>query len=435
MDKILEELKTTLKNKAVLVACSSGVDSTVLLDLVLKSGCCKKIVIGHVNHKKRTQSDIEEAYLVDFAKSKGIGIYVKHLDNHPSENFQAWARSERYKFFKEVMEKEKLDYCLTAHHANDQAETVLMRLLKQSSMRGYAGLRKWAKYDTLTLYRPLLEVSKAEIAAYAITDNLKYFDDYTNFEDDYLRNRIRSHVVPFFLEENPSFLKAVNSYAKDMHEMCDLLDETVASFIKQEVVVNNKDITLEIESFQSLKPLLQIEVLFTLLKPYQLSRYQIEEIIRQIFSLKQPIIYPIGDGLYMVKEYGTVIFTSDFSAEPFYLEIKEPGVYQLPRNEVILIEKNISNYKARYQSLWYNIKELPVVIRTRQDGDRIKIKQGTKTVSDLLTDKKVSHLKRNRLLLLCDKDNSVMAILGLDKKIRKKEIVEFKKGGNNGTNE
>jgi tRNA(Ile)-lysidine synthetase-like protein len=117
------------------------------------------------------------------------------------------------------------------------------------------------------------------------------------------------------------------------------------------------------------------------------------------------------------------------------LEIKEPGVYQLPRNEEILIEKNISNYKARYQSLWYNIKELPVVIRTRQDGDRIKIKQGTKTVSDLLTDKKVSHLKRNRLLLLCDKDNSVMAILGLDKKIRKKEIVEFKKGGNNGTNE
>ncbi|HPX20949.1 MAG TPA: tRNA lysidine(34) synthetase TilS, partial [Bacilli bacterium] len=130
-----------------------------------------------------------------------------------------------------------------------------------------------------------------------------------------------------------------------------------------------------------------------------------------------------------------VIFTSDFSAEPFYLEIKEPGVYQLPRNEEILIEKNISNYKARYQSLWYNIKELPVVIRTRQDGDRIKIKQGTKTVSDLLTDKKVSHLKRNRLLLLCDKDNSVMAILGLDKKKRKKEIVEFKKGGNNGTNE
>lgn len=431
----MEELKITLKNKAVLVACSSGVDSTVLLDLVLKAHACEKIVIAHVNHKKRLQSDLEETYLIDFANEKGIKIYVKHLSNHPSDNFQAWARSERYMFFKEIMAKEKLDFCLTAHHANDQAETILMRLMKQSSMRGYAGLRKWAEFDFLTLYRPLLEVSKEEIAQYALNNNLKYFDDYSNFEDNYLRNRIRSNVIPFFQEENPSFLKAINNFAKDMHELCDLLEEMVGSFIKQEVVVNNKDITLDIEHLKNLKPLLQVEVLFTLLKPFQLSRPQIEEIIKQIDSLKQPIIYPISGDLYMIKEYGKITFTTDFKSEPFYLEIRDPGLYQLPRNKEILIEKIISNYKARYQSLWYNIKELPVVIRTRQDGDRIKIKQGTKTVSDLLTDKKVSHLKRNRLLLLCDKDNSVMAILGLDNQIRKKENVEFKKGGNNGTNE
>lgn len=435
MNPIIDELKNTLKDKSVLVACSSGVDSTVLLDLVLKANTYNKVVIAHVNHKRRQKSDLEEAYLQAYATSKDIKIYIKQLNQaNQMDNFQAWARNERYQFFQEIAKLEAIDYVLTAHHANDQAETILMRMMKQASIRAYAGMKKWGYYQNLTLYRPLLEVPKAEIIKYANKQNLKYFEDESNHEDDYLRNRIRKYIMPFFLEENPAYLQAISQYGKDLHELADLLEEITSSFIKQEVVVNNNDIMIDISAFQAQKPLLQVEVLFTLLKSYQLSRDQIDEIIKQINANKQPIIYPITTKLYMIKEYGKVIFTTNFQTGSFYLEISKEGKYLLPNNEEILITKNISNYKATYKKLWYNIKELPIVIRTRQDGDRIKLKQGTKTVSDYLTDKKVSHLIRNQLLLLCDKDNSVIAMLGLESQIKILEDVENLKGGNNGTN-
>ena len=121
-------IKEKLNNKKVLLACSTGVDSMVLLDLLLKHANNCQIIISHINHQKRTQSILEEEYITKYCEEKNIKCYVKKLEHYEEGNFQEWARIQRYEFFEEIIEKEGIDYLLTAHHADDNLETIIMRL-------------------------------------------------------------------------------------------------------------------------------------------------------------------------------------------------------------------------------------------------------------------------------------------------------------------
>ena len=207
---VIEKLKQTLKLQKVLLACSTGVDSMVLLDLLRKSLDASQIVIAHVNHQRRSESAIEETYILSYAKQNHINCYTTKLPHYSGNNFQNWARKKRYAFFLEIAEAEKIDIVLLAHHADDNLETILLRLLRSSSLEGYGGIKEYSNYQGLTIYRPLLNISKDEIIEYAKSNSIKYFEDSSNFEDDYARNRIRHYVLPILKKENPALTKAIS---------------------------------------------------------------------------------------------------------------------------------------------------------------------------------------------------------------------------------
>ena len=209
----IQLIKEKLNNKKILLACSTGVDSMVLLDLLLKYNNNCQIIISHVNHQKRQQSIQEEEFIIKYCQENNLKCYVKRLEKHEEGNFQEWARNERYHFFEEIIEKEKIDYLLTAHHADDNLETIIMRLLKSSSLKGYAGIEKEIKLEKYTVLRPLLDHSKNEIIAYAKDNNITYYQDISNYSDDYTRNRIRKYITPILLEENPNLYEAINYYS------------------------------------------------------------------------------------------------------------------------------------------------------------------------------------------------------------------------------
>ena len=146
MEKIINDLKRKLNREKALVACSTGVDSMVLLHLAIKALPITQIVVAHVNHQKRLQSEIEEAYIKKFCDERGIKCYVMRLDHIDDGNFQSIARNKRYKFFEDIAKKENIKYILLAHHANDNLETIIMRLLKSSSLKGYGGIEKETIY-------------------------------------------------------------------------------------------------------------------------------------------------------------------------------------------------------------------------------------------------------------------------------------------------
>lgn len=413
---VIEELKTLLSNKKVLLACSTGVDSMVLLDLLEKTLNNDNIIIAHVNHKKRKESDTEEEYILNYAKEKNIKCFVKHLDKYNGSSFQSWARDERYNFFKEIALKEKVDALLLAHHANDNLETIIQRLLRSSSLEGYAGIRKISYIDDLMLYRPLITISKEEIYMYAKENNIKYFEDSSNEEDDYTRNRIRHHIVPLLEKENPSIYKAISIYSNTLFEANDHLEKYETNFIKNLNPVNTNNefyVKMNLEDFFKESDFFKEQIMFRLLKRFKLSKECIKDIINQLSSNKPNIVKKVNDELLMIKEYGYVIFTNDLCEfDEFYQEIKEDGIYEIDKDIFFEVNKNICYFTTPNGKLWYNIKELPIILRTRKNGDKIKTSQGSISISDFLTNHKVPYLLRQKTLLLCDKENKPLAILG-----------------------
>lgn len=416
LKEAIKLIKEKLNNKKVLLACSTGVDSMVLLDLLLKHTKNCQVIISHINHQKRTQSILEEEYIIKFCEEKKLKCYVKRLETCKEGNFQEWARVKRYEFFDEIIEKETIDYLLTAHHADDNLETIIMRLLKSSSLKGYAGIEKEIQKEKYIILRPLLDHSKNEIIEYAKENNIFYYQDESNYSDDYTRNRIRKYITPILLEENPNLYQAIKYYSQTLLDANQLLEKEKVSFIKNHVLVkNNNDLEIiefNISEYLKLSDYLRVQVLFRILRKYSLSKTCIDDIIRQIISNKNKIITKINNNLSMIKEYGYVQFVnSTLEEEPFNLEITQEGIYQINENIKLEISKNSCHFITSNTNLWYNIKGLPVTIRKRKNGDKIITKMGTISISDYLTNKKVPFLKRRNILLLCENDN-IIAILG-----------------------
>lgn len=413
MKEMLKSFKEQLNNEKMVIACSCGVDSSVLLDVALNLFEKENIIVAHVNHNKRKESVLEQEYIESFCKNKGIKLYVLTLEKEYVGNFQEWAREKRYEFFKKVAKETGAKYILLAHHANDLLETILMRLTKQSSLKGYAGIEQCTLNDDVYIYRPFLYTPKDKLIEYAKQNNITYFEDSSNSLDDYTRNRIRHHVIPLLLEENPNLFEAVKKYSQTILSANKLLEKVKLEFIENKVTVNNNSVSFKTDDLLSLDEDIRIHVLFRVLRKYSLSRVCLDDIYKQIISKKQNIVTRINNELSMIKEYKTIIFTEeDITKQDFYLKINEDGIYKLLNNQEIKVDKNICYLTASSKTLWYNIKSFPIIIRTRVDGDKIKLKTGTKSVSNFLTDKKVPYMQRKDTLVLCDEFDNILYILG-----------------------
>lgn len=413
MNKVINELKKTLRNKTVLVACSTGVDSMVLLHLVESILPSTSIVVAHVNHQKRKQSVEEENYIIDYTNKRNIKCYTMKLDKIDNGNFQSIARTKRYEFFDDIAKLENIDYLLLAHHADDNLETIIMRFLKSSSIKGYAGIEKISNCGSYNIYRPLLSIPKKDIYDYAKKQNIKYYEDESNNELDYTRNRIRHLITPILLEENPKLYDAVNYYNDTLLNANLILEKEEFAFIENKILVNNNNdlltYTIKQSDYNELTDFMKKQILFRLLKKYNLSHQCINEIIKKISSNKSNLVSVINPSINLIKEYGNIIFTEE-SLNPilYNQEITSEGIYMLPNNSKLEVGKNNCYFHTSNDKLWYNIENLPIIIRSRDDGDKIN----NKLVSDYLTNRKIPYLKKKDILLLCSKENNVLAVLG-----------------------
>lgn len=409
-NNLLNLMQEQLNNQTIVVCVSTGIDSMVLLDIVQKLQNVK-IVVAHVNHHKREQSNEEQAYIVEYCKNNNLKCYVEELHFNETKNFQEAARIKRYQFFEKVIKNEQAQYLLTAHHAVDNLETILIRLIKSSSHKGYAGIEKLQKHNDYYIYRPLINLTKQDIYDYQKQNNIKFFNDESNDQDDYLRNRIRHNIIPEMEKENPSLYKAIEIYQQHILETNKLLFEKINSFINNEVLTQNNIISFKTETFNNLSNYLQEQILFEILKKYSLSKTLVEELIEQIKSNKNTIINNISKELTMVKEYGYIKFGKLLKIDDFSLTINDIGTYILPNDFKIIVDKNICYFETENNKMCYNVKDLPITIRTRKDGDKILINNQLKNLSDYLTNQKVSHFVREALLVVTNNLNQVIYLI------------------------
>lgn len=417
-NQLINSLNGSLNNQKIIIACSTGVDSMVLLDVLLKSIDSSNIIVAHVNHQKREQSMTEEKFIIDYTKKHKLKNYIIRLEHYDGSNFQEWARNKRYDFFKAISKKEKANILLVAHHADDNLETIIMRMIRSSSLEGYAGIKEESKFGSLLIKRPLLSFCKEEIYEYAKINKLEYFEDSSNASDDYTRNRIRHHIIPILKKENNNLVKAIENYSSTLFDAAEYFEKIEKDFINSIKYVNNNDdlnnfyAEFEVKDFVNKEPFLKQQILFRILKPFKLSKELIQQIISLINSNKNKIICNITSTILFIKEYGRIIITVNKENQEFYLKIDKDGAYNLPNNAKIVCDKNRCNFITSNKEICYNSFSYPIIIRTRKNGDKLKVKIGTVSVSNYLTNHKVPYLERQNLLLLCDGNNLPITILG-----------------------
>ncbi len=171
-----------------LVAVSGGIDSVVLLDVLVREAK-HELVVMHVNHGIRSDSDRDEELVAALAQRHGLNYEVAHLHLGPGAS-EELARTKRHEALLAVMEKHEADRVATAHHSDDVLETIALNIVRGTGWRGLCSLR-----DTETYVRPLLDWSKQQVVAYAIDHGLKWNEDSTNDDLRYLRNYLRAGLV------------------------------------------------------------------------------------------------------------------------------------------------------------------------------------------------------------------------------------------------
>ena len=179
MDNVLKVIKNlNIRDEYVILACSYGPDSMVLLDILIKENI--NVVVAHVNHKLRKESEEEKLLLEKYCKDNNLIFELFEIDNYPKGNFEMNARNLRYDFFEKILKKYNSKYLFTAHHGDDLVETVLMRLTRGSSFKGYAGFNILSKKRDYRLVRPLIYLTKENILDYANNNNISYAIDHTD---------------------------------------------------------------------------------------------------------------------------------------------------------------------------------------------------------------------------------------------------------------
>ena len=368
------------RHKKILVAVSGGADSMSLLHFLYNHQKDLDIQLGiaHVNHKQRQESEHEEAYLRHWAEEHKVPFHYSAFSGKFSENA---ARTFRYEFFKQVMKDYDYSALVTAHHADDQAETIFMRLLRGSRLRHLTGISAIRPFGTGQIIRPFLHLTKAQLPV------TFHFEDRSNTSLAYLRNRIRLSYLPTLSQENP----------KIKEHLCLLAEEI--GLMEQALGELTKDITItDLSVFQQQSDAVQLFLLQNYLDSFpdlQLSKGQFNQLISYLRKNGSGKI-PLKNGYELVKTQTSFLIRKEeaISLSPSCLlefgKSVEFEDYTLTFSEF----NDVSN--ADTISIW---SDSPIVIRHRKEGDKIDLGSHHKKLRRLFIDNKILEKDRQKAII------------------------------------
>lgn len=253
------------ERKSLVLAVSGGVDSIAMLGilLALQKKYPRSLCVAHFNHGIRCESDDEAKCVEEICLNFNIPFYIKK-ENIPlfaKENklgLEEAARKQRYLFLEEVRQKTRSDYICIAHHAHDLAEDMLMRLCRGTAWPALAGMSIFC--DNRKIIRPLLYIEKQVLTDFVEELELPYAQDMSNESQDFLRNRVRKHVLPFFLKENPQFLESIYKLHECAQEDDLFFQEYIDEFWRSKVFNNQNEISMIIRDLQEIPKAMRLRI-------------------------------------------------------------------------------------------------------------------------------------------------------------------------------
>jgi tRNA(Ile)-lysidine synthase len=436
----IEEQRILEAGDHVLIGVSGGADSLALLYFLDKFADQFQITIGvaHLHHGLRGQAaDADEEFVKNFCQQRNIPFFarqrnIQEISRAEKISIEEAGRKERYDFFRVIAEDNGYNRIAMGHHINDQAETMLMRLIRGTGVKGVSGIK--SSRDNLYI-RPFLCLEKKEILDYCEIHKLAFRTDATNFQRDYTRNKIRLDIMPMILEINPraevhfnEFTKIANEYEAFFEKYVDQIEDQILT-IKENMVIINRDLWLREEL------VVQKEILRRSIFKFKGSLKEIEyNHITAFHSLlkSEKTIWEIHfpHNILIIRRYDRVMVTEKqkvpgciippkrilpnktylFSKERLILETKFVTQDEF-RKKRCFFSKEMENHSEKYFD-YDKIKNI-LVLRSRQSGDYFYPTglTGRKSIKKYYIDKKIDRSRRDEIPLLVTEDE-VLWILG-----------------------
>ncbi|MCF8348245.1 MAG: tRNA lysidine(34) synthetase TilS [Bacteroidales bacterium] len=400
----------------LLVAVSGGADSVVLAHLFKQLG--HTFAIAHVNFMLREEESEGDALFVkQLAAEWQIPFFTIAVDAHAYAhqhklNTQLAAREIRYDFFQRLCESEGFTKVAVAHHANDQAETFFINLYRRAGLRGLAGI----PVKNENIIRPLLFASRSEIEDYARINQLHFRTDSSNLTDNYLRNKIRHHLLPKAREIMPGFVSGLLQSMNHLSETDDLIRSLVQRKKEEIFFVSNDQVVIPVSGLLALKP--TSTWLFYLLYDFGFHREQLKSLAEAIGKGQVGKVFVSGRYALLIDRDQVIIseIGQSESVAPSTLYPENESVCNRVRLTMEVIPADqLSTWKTTPDQALFDFDKLefPLTLRPWRHGDRLVPlgMNGSKLVSDVLIDNKISRWDKEQVMVLTQQE-TVLWIIG-----------------------
>lgn len=415
----------------IIVAVSGGPDSVCLLHILfkLKERYDLTLFVAHVNHQLRgLQAEEDMRFVRDMAEDLGLPFYVKVEDvakvaSDLHMTLEQAGRYVRYSFFRELKKQLNADKIAVAHNMDDQAETVLLHLLRGSGMHGLTGMSPVSG----DIIRPLIESKRQDIEAYIKENGLKYRIDHTNYEANYTRNRIRLELIPYLKEHfNKKITDAIAQTADILREEDNYIQKKVQEAYEKICSETRDIVQIDLKEFIELEPAIKRRLIKKAIQAVKGHDLNIEfKHINYIMDFAQRgrtgERIDIPGNVCVGLQYGKMKFflsSSILAATDFSYNLIIPGetyIGELDARIYAAIEASVElDFKDRYKA-YLDYEKLPgdLVVRTRKNGDYIVPfgMQGRKKLKDYFIDAKIPFEMRNKIPLIAS-GNEIVWIVG-----------------------
>ena len=351
---MIKDIKLNLdKEKKYVVACSFGPDSMALLAMLLKKGI--KPIVCHVDYHTRDVSQYEEDSLREYCRQNNLVFECLDARQIKKEgNFEAWARTVRYMFFKQIYVKYDAACLFVGHQQDDLLETYVLQKDRNSVVARY-GLKRETFYEGMKVVRPLLVYTKQDLLDYCNENHIPYSIDVTNFETKLQRNKIRHEIVSkMSAAERDQMLDEISKENKELEQMEQKLDEQFEIGdeldIRAILALENREFANVIRKFVNKNG-----------NVYKLSNGQITTIRQMCLSQQPNNSLKLDDNYSLLKEYDVLVIGDNEDPKPYSFVMDKPGVYD---TEFIFVDfTNGAGDRNIYADAY------PITVRSPQEGD------------------------------------------------------------------
>jgi len=401
-----------LGDSKLLIAISGGVDSVVLAHL------CSQLDLNfslcHCNFNLRGQeSDDDEAFVTSLAKTLKIPVYSTafETEKYAAKNkvsIQVAARDLRYTWFYELLDTKGYNYVLTAHNTNDNLETFIINLTRGSGLEGFTGIPPVNQKSV----RPLLAFSRDDITLFAIKNGIIWREDKSNASLKYVRNKVRHKVIPILKELNPHVLESFQNTLEYLNESQSIINDTLTNVTANVVSYENDLLKISCKEIEKLSN--KKAYLYQLLQGYGFTAWN--DIVDLIYA--QPGKQVFSDTHRLLKDRNFLILTTinknqsikgpvlidqkvSKITNPIKLTIQNTDDFTCKNKHEIIIDNDLINY--------------PLSLKKWHHGDTMYPAgmTGSKKISQLFKDYKLSLLDKEKIWILADAKNHIIWVIGL----------------------